>query len=916
MKTIAFIAIIFLLNSRLPTQEIKLETLEDEWGIIPLIAVDQDKKGITDFTKPNLEILINNKNVRDFLILKKNFFYHPKEIIQKENLPREKKTIYFLFDTIFTSREGIYEAKQLAQNLIQRFVNHTQFVIMTIHPLKGLNYITGPLIDKKICTQEIENRVIWPYGSGVSNMTPEKRRKTFCLALQTMCGEILKSADLRFVFLFSRSLSRKNMGAGIAQKWPRLVKQTLEELKQCVAMMFFLNLSNDALKKSREKNHLLAYLSDGARIPHLQGDGSTIFRKTIQMMAGYYEITYPKLNKFSKPNRQMSIHTYRQNVFIYTPIHMTSPGSLRVTDFNNKGKTKITVPPGASIERSPSNVFPSTPPEGRVEKIIGKLSENRFNLELTTSKYYCGLAQVCIQQGQLKKAQVYLNKILESAEKNTGFVRIAIKELDKIFEANQTIKKTLEVVRLYIKISFLKNRKKLYESARENMNKEKKFFKVLGRIMQGAENHNTFVEKNLENPLGKVLNDDLDLKKNLTISSKTCPSLSRAALNQKKIEALFSPLQNTPSRFFIKKSLLNSLENKLSQILSRARIHIDFVQNMLKESGRSDEKETIDFVIRFNRQFPRDYKTDYYKKKLLELQVNSRLIHNPDFIDSLLPAQTFYLNKQQHLEALYSNHTVMVYIPAGKFKMGVPWEGGAQDESPRHSVFLDGYWISKYEITFEQFDKYCEETGRKKPTDSGFGRGRHPVINISWHDATTYCEWFSKKVDLLYRLPSEAEWEKAARGTQNGIYPWGNEKPDGERANFADINLLYHYERNNPPASKKEHQSNLTWMDRHADDNHIHTSPVGKYPAGASPYGMLDMAGNVWEMVFDWYDGDFYRKSPESNPRGPLLGTFKVTRGGGWDSSSWMLRATTRAGGDPHKGGDTLGFRIVFSKNS
>ncbi len=191
----------------------------------------------------------------------------------------------------------------------------------------------------------------------------------------------------------------------------------------------------------------------------------------------------------------------------------------------------------------------------------------------------------------------------------------------------------------------------------------------------------------------------------------------------------------------------------------------------------------------------------------------------------------------------------MVFVPAGEFLMGSSdWDPIHLEQFPQHTVYLDAFWIDKTEVTNAQYQR-CVSTGvcgqSRNVNSSNLNAGDQPVAGVSWHDAAAYCGWIGR------RLPTEAEWEKAARGTDGRIYPWGNGEPTCSLANYSFC----------------------------AGD---HTEVVGSHPAGASPYGALDMAGSVWEWVADWYQADYYASSPAQNPRGPATGEIHLARGGSW----------------------------------
>ena len=259
-------------------------------------------------------------------------------------------------------------------------------------------------------------------------------------------------------------------------------------------------------------------------------------------------------------------------------------------------------------------------------------------------------------------------------------------------------------------------------------------------------------------------------------------------------------------------------------------------------------------------------------------------------------------------EAYYPAYGItMIYIPPGEFMMGQTHEekkwlidqigeknynSNYTDETPLHKVYLDGYWMGKYEVTFAQYDRYCHETKIKKPGDEGWGRENRPVINVSWDDAVDYCRWLSQKTGLRFKLPTEAQWEKAARGNDQRKYPWGNTEPYYNGKWYANYCA---YE---------------SWEKR-GEDGFTYTAPVGSYRLGASPYGILDMAGNVWEWCSDCYEAGYYKNSPLKNPAGPGGGSIRVVRGGSWKySGARFLRCANRFYFRPADRGGDLGFRL------
>jgi len=227
----------------------------------------------------------------------------------------------------------------------------------------------------------------------------------------------------------------------------------------------------------------------------------------------------------------------------------------------------------------------------------------------------------------------------------------------------------------------------------------------------------------------------------------------------------------------------------------------------------------------------------------------------------------------------------MILVPEGSFILGS--EDGNFDETPKREVRLDAFHIDAHPVTNAEYKKFIDETGYEAPS-LGFewskkydwhdrmypeGKEDHPVVLVKWVDAVTYCDWAGK------RLPTEAEWEKAARGTDGRIWPWGNEWDTGRLAcgGVGD------------------------------------TMPVGRYESGKSPYGCFDMAGNVWEWTSDWYGSLYFREAPSHNPMGPDKGEHRVLKGGAWIHSEFSVRGAMRFHKPPTHCDNYIGFRCARS---
>ncbi|MDM8563886.1 formylglycine-generating enzyme family protein, partial [Candidatus Marithioploca araucensis] len=294
-------------------------------------------------------------------------------------------------------------------------------------------------------------------------------------------------------------------------------------------------------------------------------------------------------------------------------------------------------------------------------------------------------------------------------------------------------------------------------------------------------------------------------------------------------------------------------------------LKLDWQAKWVKQLGILPQQGTL--------KIARDYAKKLYKTgRQKRLFVTAQLVNNRFETKGMLREQ----GRNWTIELLSIPIPEMVTIPAGRFQMGSNRSG---DEKPVHGVSIKTFAMSRYEITFDEYDAFAEATGREKPSDQGWGRGHRPVINVSWHDAVAYTKWLTEQMGQEYRLPTEAEWEYAARAGTETDYWWGNEI-GSNRANC--------------------HGSGSQWSGKS-------TSPVGSFKA--NPFGLFDTAGNVWEWCADnWHknykgaptDGTVWKGGDES---------YRVLRGGSWGSLPVYCRSAFRSRSTSDDRVQFVGFR-------
>ncbi len=314
------------------------------------------------------------------------------------------------------------------------------------------------------------------------------------------------------------------------------------------------------------------------------------------------------------------------------------------------------------------------------------------------------------------------------------------------------------------------------------------------------------------------------------------------------------------------------------KMLSKQKENIALIKKRIKHSlaKKNNNKFVLDKSLPVSKQeeiISRELKRLKKEEKLIKSNIRKLTAKLKD-LENKSPTRKHVPIKTRKT---YPDEAEMVFVPAGEFIMGN--DDGDYEETPQRKVYLSAYWIDRYEVTNKQYLKFCNDTGYRLPAyikDKDLNKDNQPVTGVSWDDALAYSKWAKK------RLPTEAEWEKAAGGIYSYPFPWGKKY----KKNYANL-----YGRK---------------------DGFKYSAPVGSFSKGASYYGCMDMSGNLWEWVNDYFLDNYYQKAPNKDPKGPESGTFRVFRGGSWANYYFVARTTSRNGNFPYyRNQYIVGFRLA-----
>jgi formylglycine-generating enzyme required for sulfatase activity len=873
--------------------EIEMKNVGELEELLPLTAVDGNGRAVTDLQKPEIVLLVNGLNFRGFSLISPGgtpFGDKPQAFPElADSPPNAYYEIVFPYVweagqairiQLGTSRSGVHlnAPKNIQKRKSSRIIEDLQAEILALELLRQNTWLNMDLTSLNML----------PAATKTSGRRQESQ-KFYQIRLP---DAYLKNG----IDLFKITFQPDNTDIVIQQQWLTPASTVLEIDRENETYLLLMN---------RQKGAALV-------LKNIPESTSEQAEHQVKLSAEENEKAVA-----AGKERQKKLTALQAEVKLI-PVDILPDSLPENADAGKIPRQEKSATAGDASPIIPA-IGPSLPILSRQltdskASLLNKLETYRSKLTQPAKIHCHETALKYLKQNKVDKAMPWLVKLLDLVPKQGDFISSLLEKLRRLDRFQKEIlSRSASLSSADLQKEFLNIQSRLERGLDEAGTAD--FFNDFHALLDKNQERADFVRETLSQ-LPEYL-EGADKKSISKVEAPALPSPEYAILDlQKQVDVWQSLAGELADKTFIQDSWTSRVMTQLKKILGLYVSQSEANERCLSLLPESMAEATIGFVMANNRAFSKPYKRSFYEKNLLRLGIADAWLKEPSFFDVVLQAQALEKNAQGSWEVTLATDLSMIYIPRGSFSMGVPWEsGGAQDESPPHEVELDAYWIAKNETTFWQYDRFCQDTGSGLPTDFGKGRKKRPVIGISYQNALDYCQWLTLKTGVRFRLPTEAEWEKAARGGDQRKYPWGNSDPNGSLSNFADSNFLKYYQQANPPANETDRQQILQWISETSDDGYTFTAPVGSYPQGASPFGAMDMAGNVWEWVSDWYDGNYFQISPRQNPQGSFSGTFRVVRGGSWDCNPWMLRSTSRSGAPPipDKGSETIGFRTAAS---
>ncbi|MCK4836914.1 MAG: hypothetical protein KAT17_09760, partial [Candidatus Aminicenantes bacterium] len=672
MREIMGVFFLLCLCFSLFPQTIDIKTTENKWKTIPLFAICKKGKGTLNLKKSEIEIIINGKNIRDFLVFKRDFIQTPPAINhQSESGENRKKIVFLLFDTFSSGHKGISKLKKISSRLVLMTGDHIGFVLLKINPNTGRIKLHDPIYNKKTCLQYIEDKIIRPRDSTLLRLSKSDRKKILGQEILKLCQEIKQYENPKFIFIFKYLRPPKPGNIPDHRDWcDPLPEETDGYIRDCSALPLYVILQNNqnspnATGASFQKITFPLWRNT------VTGDTESITRQMKRIFSGYHEIKLPGIKEITSSSiTTMLIRSNRNDITLFSNIKpiLSLLESEKKSEKNPESVSQIipeiNVPPWDNTQIAEVPVW---------KKTAEKLKKNRFYLRRTESIILCEIAENFLNQGQLNKAMNSLQMILKTSESHTDFIIKAIFELNGLTQIANQIEEFCQKSEKQLKTLKGKNHLSLSSALQEMKSNPKKVLKWMENILKQVRTQNQFVEEVINK-----LNQLIPVLKNrypILIQSKALndPNDHHSGRNKKIIADYRTGIDIIIAQNPVGKSKFEHLLDNLKKNIDRTDDRISIINQFLETNSNSITEKMLDLIIKDSKEFPFNKKKKFFQMKIKQLNIEP-IPEDDNFLKMVAESTMLIKNPSGYLEAKFSNQTIMIYIPPGTFFTGMPWE--------------------------------------------------------------------------------------------------------------------------------------------------------------------------------------------------------------------------------------------------